>query len=58
MKISCKIKEDEDVYHENGYILKITNTLEDPEVLKAQNQLMLHLHGKQIIQVLNPLFCD
>ena len=50
--------EDEDLYFENGYILKITNTLEDPEVLKAQNLLMLHLHGKKIIQVLNSLFCE
>ena len=43
--------QNKDIYHEDGYILKIANTLEDPEVLKGQNELMLHLHNNKNIKV-------
>ena len=50
-KFSCRNDQNKDIYHEDGYILKIANTLEDPEVLKGQNELMLHLHNNKNIKV-------
>ena len=50
-KIRHKTEENKDIFYEDGYILKIANILEDPEALKAQNELMLHLHKKKNLQV-------
>jgi len=45
-----RTEENKDIFYEDGYILKIANILEDPEALKAQNELMLHLHKKKNLQ--------
>ena len=47
-----------DIFYEDGYILKIANILEDSEALKAQNELMLHLHEKKSIQVCQVKFVN
>ena len=57
-QISCSTDVDEDVYCEDGYILKIANKLEDPEALKAQNELMLHLHENTNLQVMDSFLVD